>query len=104
MRLDIGIMPLPDDQWSKGKCGFKALQYMALGIPAVASRVGVNKKIIDNGQNGFLCSTDEEWLAALTLLIEDQALRKKMGALGRKKVIDNYSVSSNSSLYLMLFE
>ncbi len=60
-KIDIGIMPLPDDEWSKGKCGFKALQYMALEIPAVASPVGVNTTIIQEGINGFLCTTDEEW-------------------------------------------
>jgi glycosyltransferase involved in cell wall biosynthesis len=90
MMFDIGIMPLPDDQWSKGKCGFKALQYMSLGIPAVASPVGVNINIIDHGQNGRL--------------IEDKSLRKKMGNHGREKIIRNYSVSSNSGLFLKLFE
>ena len=65
LQFDIGIMPLPDDEWAKGKCGFKALQYMALELPAVASPVGVNSKIINHGVNGFLCNTPEEWEEAL---------------------------------------
>lgn len=104
MEFDVGIMPLPDDSWAKGKCGFKALQYMALKIPAIASPVGVNNKIIDHGQNGFLCNTLEEWDLALTKLIENKSLREKMGERGREKVISNYSVDSNSNLFLKLFE
>jgi glycosyltransferase involved in cell wall biosynthesis len=97
-------MPLPDDEWSKGKCGFKALQYMALEVPAVVSPVGVNPKIIDHGVNGFLCSTCEEWNDALKKLIEDPDLRKRIGINGRKKVMENYSVLSNSKTFLSLFE
>lgn len=104
MRFDIGIMPLPDDIWTRGKCGFKALQYMALKIPAVASPVGVNNKIIDHGKTGFLCSNDEEWLNALSKLIQDQSLRAQMGESGRQKVIDSYSVESNAESFLKLFE
>jgi glycosyltransferase involved in cell wall biosynthesis len=101
---DIGIMPLPNDPWALGKCGFKALQYMALEIPAVVSAVGVNNIIIENERNGFLCSTDEDWLEALDRLIEDAVLRKRTGQAGRQTVIDNYSVMSNSSDFLSLFE
>ena len=104
LSIDIGIMPLPNDKWTKGKCGFKALQYMALKIPAIASPVGVNNQIIDHGINGFLCSTPEEWSSALTKLIKDKELRQQMGEHGRNKVIDHYSVESNSSLFLKLFE
>jgi len=104
LKLDIGIMPLPDDEWAKGKCGFKALQYMALEIPAVVSPVGVNNTIIKNGIEGFLCQTNEEWLSALEILITDKPMRKEMGKSGRKKVMDYYSVSSNSSNFLSLFE
>ena len=104
LRLDIGIMPLPDDLWSKGKCGFKALQYMALEIPAIASPVGVNSRIIDHGVNGFLCSTPEEWDYAIRKLIQDPNLRKKIGARGRKTVVENYSVNSNTSNFISLFE
>jgi len=104
LRIDIGIMPLPDDEWAKGKCGFKALQYMALRIPALASAVGVNTKIIDDDKNGFLCTTAEEWEIGLTKLIKETMLREQMGENGRKKVIERYSVISNSSNFLSLFE
>ena len=103
MEFDIGIMPLPDEVWTRGKCGFKALQYLALKIPAVCSPVGVNKKIIENGRNGFLCSTNDEWESALTTLINNIQLRHKMGEHGRIKVIDSYSVLSNSTNFLALF-
>ena len=102
-QFDIGIMPLPDDEWAKGKCGFKALQYMALQIPTVASPVGVNTQIIQQGENGFLCSKTDEWENYISILIENKALRDSMGAAGRKIVVDLYSVSSNSSNFLSLF-
>src|SRR5688572_225049 len=104
MNIDIGIMPLPDDEWAKGKCGFKALQYMALGLPAVASPVGVNTSIIKDGENGFLCNTPDGWELALKKLIQDPDLRKKMGQHGRATVVENYSVVSNTSNFLALFE
>ncbi|HEX7014883.1 MAG TPA: glycosyltransferase family 4 protein [Cyclobacteriaceae bacterium] len=104
MMTDIGIMPLPDDEWSKGKCGFKALQYMALGIPAVASAVGVNATIIRHMENGCLCSTDDEWVEVLEMLIANADLRQRVGSAGRQTVIEHYSVSSNSSTFLSLFE
>lgn len=104
LQFDIGIMPLPDDDWAKGKCGFKALQYMALELAAVASPVGVNSKIINHGVNGFLCNTAEEWEKSLRILIEDSNLRKKMGINGRRTVVENYSVLSNSANFLSLFE
>jgi glycosyltransferase involved in cell wall biosynthesis len=104
MKIDIGLMPLPDDEWTKGKCGFKALQYMALMKPVVASAVGVNNEIISNGMNGFLCSTNAEWEAALTRLVKDDELRARMGEDGRKTVIDRYSVASNAENFLRLFE
>jgi len=100
MMSDIGIMPLPDDEWSKGKCGFKALQYMALGIPAVASTVGANPTIIRHMENGCLCNRDKEWVATLEMLITNADLRKRLGQAGRQTVIDRYSVSSNTSTFL----
>lgn len=104
LKIDIGIMPLPDDEWSKGKCGFKALQYMAMEIPTVAAPVGVNTTIIDHGINGFLCTTDTEWTDALEALINDPELRRKMGKKGREKVEHFYSVASNTPTFLSLFE
>ncbi len=104
MTIDIGIMPLPDDEWAKGKCAFKALQYIALEFPAIASPVGVNNKIIRHGINGYLCKTPLEWEVALKALIEDKVLRVKMGKNGRQIVIDDYSVISNSANFLSLFE
>ena len=102
-KFDIGIMPLTNDEWAKGKCGFKALQYMALEIPTVVSHVGVNNKIIQHGINGFLAG-EADWLDCLEKLILDKELRKKIGAAGRETVINYYSVRSNSSTFLSLFE
>lgn len=104
MFVDIGVMPLPNDAWANGKCGFKALQYMALEIPCVASPVGVNTEIIQHNENGFLCDNDEAWIVVLEKLIEDATLRSRIGVAGRKTVIDRYSVDSNSSNFLSLFQ
>ncbi len=102
--IDIGIMPLENTDWEKGKCGFKALQYMAMEKPAVVSSVGVNKDIIDHGKNGFLCSDMKEWVEFLSELLKSESLRKQLGKNGRQKVINSYSVSANSNLFLSLFE
>jgi glycosyltransferase involved in cell wall biosynthesis len=102
--IHIGIMPLPDDDWAHGKCGFKGLQYMALGIPAVMSPVGVNREIIRDGENGFLAATNEEWIARLTQLIEDPSLRERLGAAGRKTVEDKYSFNAWKDRYVGLLE
>lgn len=90
--FDIGIMPLPDDEWSKGKGGYKLLQYMSIGIPCCASPVGINKTLIKNGVNGYLCETEEQWVECLSKLIDDERLRKKMGVNGRKMVEERYSL------------
>ncbi|MBX2917513.1 MAG: glycosyltransferase family 4 protein [Cyclobacteriaceae bacterium] len=103
LQADIGIMPLPDDEWAKGKCGFKALQYMALEIPALASPVGVNIQIITHAQTGFLCSTNAEWEASLEVLITNSTLRTQMGTAGRAEVVNNYSLLSNCANFLSLF-
>jgi glycosyltransferase involved in cell wall biosynthesis len=101
--IDIGIMPLPDDEWSKGKCGFKLLQYMALNKPALASPVGVNARIIDEGINGYLCDSEESWITKLELLITNEELRQTLGKNGRKTVDKSYSISSNAANFLSLF-
>lgn len=103
-RIDIGIMPLPDDSWTRGKCGFKALQYMALGIPAVASPVGANIEILQHGVEGYLCTTPDEWFTSLEYLILNPWKRIEMGTAGRRKVVQHYSVSANSANFLSLFQ
>ena len=102
-KIDIGIMPLDNTIWEEGKCGFKALQYMALGIPAIASNVGVNKEIINHGVNGFLCESHDDWYESLKLLIAREEKRLEIGIEARKRVEDYYSVKSNSDLFLSLF-
>jgi glycosyltransferase involved in cell wall biosynthesis len=104
LKLDIGVMPLTDDIWAKGKCGFKALQYMALEVPAIVSPVGVNTKIIEHGETGFFASTPDEWMNSLEQLIANKALREKMGKQSRKKVEAEFSVNSNASNFLSLFD
>lgn len=90
-QFDIGVMPLPDDEWSRGKCGLKLLQCMGVGVPVIGSPVGVNSDIIQDGVNGFLAATDEEWLEKLALLIENPELRRKIGLAGRRTVEERYS-------------
>lgn len=90
--MDIGIMPLRDDERTRGKGGFKLIQYMALGIPAVASPVGLNREIVIDGINGFLAKTEKEWIEKLSLLIEDESLRRELGARGVKTVEENFSL------------
>lgn len=102
--IDIGIMPLPNDSWSEGKCGLKGLQYMALGIPTIMSPVGVNADIVKDGENGFLAAIDEEWVEKISLLIEDKDLRERMGKAGRKTVEDRYSVEANKTKWLEIFQ
>lgn len=89
---DIGVMPLLDSPWERGKCGYKLIQYMASGLPIVASPVGVNVEIVRVGENGFLADTASEWVDALSMLIGDAALRQKMGMAGRKLVEEEYCV------------
>ena len=101
---DIGIMPLRDSAWEKGKCGYKLIQYMACHLPVVASPVGVNTSIVENGINGYLANDAEEWVRALLQLIENKLLCEKMGAAGRLKVEAEYSlqVSSKKLINLIL--
>jgi glycosyltransferase involved in cell wall biosynthesis len=101
--IDIGIMPLPDDTWSRGKCGFKGLQYMALEIPAVMSPVGVNCEIITDGQNGFLADEASEWVLKISKLIDSAELRRQLGKAGRKTIEERYSFNALKTVYLDCF-
>lgn len=90
-QADIGIMPLPNDNWSKGKCGMKALQYMGMGIPTICSAVGANNDIIQDGTNGFLAADEAQWIEKLRTLLNSAELREKIGKAGRKTVEQKYS-------------
>ncbi|WP_215226799.1 glycosyltransferase family 4 protein [Echinicola shivajiensis] len=94
-QLDIGIMPLNDSPWEQGKCAYKLIQYMACGLPVIASPIGMNKEVVKHVENGFLASTSEEWIKYLSLLISDPELRRKMGTAGRKLVAEKYTLAHN---------
>jgi len=96
--IDIGIMPLPDSEFAKGKCGLKLLQYMAMGKPVVASPVGANLDIVVHGENGYLANTEGEWAYYLERLIENKDLRKQMGEKGRRIVEEHYSLQMKEQL------
>lgn len=102
-RFDIGIMPLENTPWELGKCAYKIIQYMGCGIPVVASAVGMNKEVIQNGENGFLVSSEKEWMVILSELIENQDLRIILGKNGKKMVSSNYSFQVNyKKLFVIL--
>ncbi|MDD5435938.1 MAG: glycosyltransferase family 4 protein [Candidatus Omnitrophica bacterium] len=100
--FDIGIMPMPDSDWTKGKCAFKTIQYMSVGIPSVASPVGMNMEVIKEGVNGCFASGSEEWCEKLSKLIESPELRRTMGENGRKTIEERYSLKVNSDKFLDL--
>lgn len=93
-RMSIGIMPLADTPWARGKCGYKLIQYMACGLPVVASPIGVNADIVEHGVNGFLAETEAEWHAAISALLRDPDLRRRMGAAGRRTVEAHYALAT----------
>jgi glycosyltransferase involved in cell wall biosynthesis len=100
-QMDIGLYPLPlDEEWVYGKSGLKALQYMALGLPVVATAIGANFRVIEEGKSGFLVTTPEEWLARLKLLIHNPGLRKELGQKARERVEKYYSIKANEPVYL----
>jgi glycosyltransferase involved in cell wall biosynthesis len=103
LKIDIGLMPLTPDSWSEGKCGFKLIQYLSLGIPALASPVGVNSVIVEEHVNGYLCRTPEDWTRSIERLLNDVALRSKMGRRGREKMIASYSLLSVKQPFTSLF-
>jgi glycosyltransferase involved in cell wall biosynthesis len=91
--LDVGLMPLPDDEWTRGKGGMKALQYMGLGIPPVVSPVGANATIVEDGVSGFHARTEDEWVDRIASLLRDPERRRRMGAAGRRTVEEGYSAA-----------
>lgn len=95
LKFDIGIMSLEDTPWERGKCSYKLIQYMGCGLPVVASAVGMNIKVVDEGVNGFLVQEEKEWLDKLSLLIEDSALREQLGKMGREKVESKFNLQKN---------
>ena len=101
--LHVGLMPLEDDPWAQGKCAFKALQYMALGMPARVSPVGMNTEVVQDETNGFVCATDEEWYKALRCLLASQPERARQGAAARRTIVERYSVAPNTANFLNLF-
>jgi len=100
--MDVGIMPLPDEPWARGKCGYKLIQYMACGLPVIASPVGVNSEIVEEGASGLLAREPGEWLAALDRLYADRDLCRAMGAKGRARVEARYSLASQEQVLLAL--
>ncbi len=102
--IDIGMMPLPDDRWSKGKCGLKALQFMALGIPTICSPVGVNTDIIQDDQNGFIAGTEDEWVEKLSRLLRSAELRRRLGDAGRATVEEQYSAITQTPRVYEIFK
>ncbi|MBN2057316.1 MAG: glycosyltransferase family 4 protein [Candidatus Saganbacteria bacterium] len=102
-QFDIGINPLPDTPFTRGKCGFKIIQYMALGIPSVVSPVGANADILEDGKQGFWARSDEEWLEKLSLLIQDVSLRTRLGRAARERAENIYSINAVKGKYLEIF-
>jgi len=100
--IDIGIYPLTQDKWVLGKSGLKALQYMALGLPTVATNIGTTPSIISHMENGWLVKTEEEWVVALESLVNNPDLRTKIGAEARKKIIESYSLEIIQDKYLSI--
>lgn len=101
-QIDIGLYPLPDEQWVHGKSGLKALQYMALGIPTVATAIGANYRVMEHEVSGFLVNTQEEWYNALVRLIKDPELRSQIGKNARARVEQYYSIRANRDTYLSI--
>lgn len=101
---DIGVYPMPTDEWTLGKCGFKAIQFMACAVPVVASPVGVNTTIIDAGVNGLLAGDPDDWLRHLRMLIADAAARQRLGMAGRQRIESSYSLHVHAPSVVEVFE
>jgi glycosyltransferase involved in cell wall biosynthesis len=102
--FDIGLMPLPDDEWSRGKGGMKALLYLSVGVPAVVSPVGINTDIVEDGRNGRLASSEGEWVDAVAALVRDAELRKRLGSAGRRTVVERFSGQQWAPVFLEVLE
>lgn len=97
--FDVGIMPMPDDEWARGKCAFKALQYMAAGVATIAEGVGANREVIESGRNGLLASTAAEWLECMGALADNPDLRRRLGEAGRRTVEERYSMHQSAAKF-----
>ncbi|MBL8919469.1 MAG: glycosyltransferase family 4 protein [Myxococcaceae bacterium] len=103
-QMDIGLMPLPDDEWTRGKCGLKGLTSMAAGAATVMSPVGVNTTIVTHGLTGLHASTEAEWVECLSKLVDDDSLRRRLGEAGRARVVEGYSVERWSPELIKLLQ
>lgn len=103
-QFDIGIMPMPDDQWARGKCSMKALLYMSMGVPVICSPVGTNREVIDHGRNGLLAATSEEWVASLDRLLADPTERERLGLAGRETVEQRFSMEHCAASFARVIE
>ncbi len=103
LKFHVGLMPLEDDLWAQGKCAFKALQYMALGIPSLVSPVGMNTEVVQHGYNGYVCTTLADWDYCLRQLLSNPSLRQQLGFAARSTVEARYSVNANQANFLQLF-
>ena len=99
-QFDVGIMPLPDEPWEQGKCGYKLIQYLACGVPVICSPIGVNKEIVETGKNGFLANNEDEWLNAFLSLHNSPLLSLEYGNYGKNKVIEKYSLQSSEQPFV----
>ena len=95
--FDVGIMPMPDEEWALGKCAFKALQYMAVGVPTVASAIGANREVIEHGVNGLLATDSREWVECIGSLATDTELRRRLGLAGRRTVEERFSMRRSAA-------
>jgi len=102
--FDLGLMPLPDNRWTQGKCGFKAIQYMALGIPAVCSPVGVNRDIIHDGVDGLFAATMQDWFPVLARVLKDSFFREAIGRAGRRRVEESFSLAAHGPRFVRAVE
>ena len=102
--MDVGIMPLLDRPFERGKSGYKLVQYMACGLPVVASPIGVNAEIVKDGVNGFLAATEEQWRQALSSLLRDRRLRDRLGKAGREQAVRHFSLNSQKGRLVDLFK